>query len=44
MDHEEQIKFREKLFGNIKFIRELYKRNLLSDIILIKVFTDLLRI
>jgi hypothetical protein len=43
-DEEEMLKFKERLFGNIKFVGELNRRNLLSENILISVFDMLLAI
>lgn len=44
MDEEELIKFKERLLGNIKFVGELNRRNLLSENILISVFDMLLAV
>jgi hypothetical protein len=38
------LKFKERLFGNIQFVGELNRRNLLSENILISVFVMLLSI
>jgi hypothetical protein len=38
------LKFKERLFGNIQFVGELNRRNLLSENILISVFVMLLAI
>lgn len=44
MDEEQLMKFRQRLFGNIKFVGELNRRNLLSESIIISVFNMLLGI
>jgi len=42
MDEEAQFKFKDRLLGNIKFVGELNRRNLLSENILVSVFDMLL--
>lgn len=44
MDIEEGIKFRTKLFGNIKFVGELNRRNLIQENIIITIFDMLLAV
>lgn len=41
-DLEEEIKFKTRLFGNIKFVGELNKRGLLAESIMISIFDMLL--
>ena len=41
---ETQIKFTQKLFGNLDFVGELYRRKILPETILISVFNSLLGI
>ena len=42
MDQEEEIKYKQRLFGNIKFVGELNKRGLLAESIMISIFDMLL--
>lgn len=44
MDEEQLFKFKERLMGNILFVGELNRRNLLSENILISVFDMLLAV
>ena len=37
-DQEELIKFKTKLFGNIKFVGELYNRGILAESIILSIF------
>ena len=41
-DKEEVFKFRTRLFGNILFVGELFKRDLLAETIVLSVFDMLL--
>lgn len=42
LDMEDQLKFKQRLFGNIKFVGELNRRKLLQESIIISVFNMLL--
>ena len=44
MDEEAVLKFKDRLLGNIQFVGELNRRNLLSENILISVFDMLLAV
>jgi len=41
-DEETRLKHRERLFGNIDFIGELYRQHLLHDRIIFQIFGSLL--
>lgn len=41
-DEETRLKLKERLFGNIDFIGELYRQHLLTDRIIFQIFYSLL--
>ena len=44
MDNEQLLRFRHRLHGNIKFVGELNRRNLLQENIIVSVFDMLLAV